>query len=247
MFERPSPGVVGFPMNTATLRRRLLHLWKKEIRPLLILALVLFSLRSSLADWNDVPTGSMKPTILEGDRVLVNKLAYDLKVPFTTWHLAEWSNPRRGDIVVFYSPHDGQRLVKRVIGLPGDRVELRDERLFLNGEPVAYGPLAGEVPERLGGLERASAVFASEHLAERSHAVMALPGIQAKRTFGPDRVPEGQYFVLGDNRDNSFDSRYWGCVPRQSILGRASTVVLSLDRDHCWLPRWSRTCQPLDP
>jgi len=78
--------------------------WRQEIRPLLILALVLFSIRSSLADWNNVPTGSMKPTILEGDRVFVNKLAYDLKVPFTTWHIAQWSNPQRGDIVVFFSP-----------------------------------------------------------------------------------------------------------------------------------------------
>jgi signal peptidase I len=107
--------------------------WRREIRPLLILALVLFSIRSSLADWNDVPTGSMKPTILEGDRVFVNKLAYDLKVPFTTWHITEWSNPHCGDIVVFFSPKDGKRLVKRVIGLPGDTVELQNERLVING------------------------------------------------------------------------------------------------------------------
>ena len=86
-----------------------------------MLALVMFSMRSSLADWYHVPTGSMKPTILEGDRVFVDKLAYDLKVPFTTWHLAEWSQPQRGDIVVFFSPKDGTRLVKRVIGLPGSR------------------------------------------------------------------------------------------------------------------------------
>src|SRR4051794_11925214 len=112
-------------MNSATLRCRARHYWQKEIRPLLILAVVLFSIRSSLADWNDVPTGSMKPTILEGDRVFVNKLAYDLKVPFTTWHLADWANPKRGDVVVFYSPHDGIRLVKRVVGLPGDLIELR--------------------------------------------------------------------------------------------------------------------------
>src|SRR5438309_11830367 len=99
-------------MKKGTLRERARKLWKKDIRPLVILTLVLFSIRSSLADWNDVPTGSMKPTIVEGDRVFINKLAYDFKVPFTTWHLAEWSNPRRGDIVVFYSPHDGKRLVK---------------------------------------------------------------------------------------------------------------------------------------
>ena len=104
-------------MNLAKFRARARRWWRQEIRPLLILALVLFSIRSSLADWNDVPSGSMQPTILIGDRVFVNKLAYDLKVPFTTWHLAQWSNPQRGDIVVFYSPYDGARLVKRVIGL----------------------------------------------------------------------------------------------------------------------------------
>src|SRR6478672_6190122 len=123
-------------MDAKTLRVRARKLWRKEVRPLLITVLVMFAVRSSLADWNDVPTGSMKPTILEGDRVFVNKLAYDLKVPFTTLHVAEWSAPHRGDIVVFYSPYDGQRLVKRVIGLPGDTIELRQELLVLNGQPI---------------------------------------------------------------------------------------------------------------
>ena len=107
-------------MNCKKYRALASRWWKREIRPLLILALIMFSIRSSLADWNVVPSGSMQPTILVGDRVLVNKLAYDLKVPFTTWHIAEWSNPQRGDIVVFFSPKDGTRMVKRVIGLPGD-------------------------------------------------------------------------------------------------------------------------------
>src|ERR1017187_2542931 len=127
--------------------------WRQEIRPLMVLALVMFSVRSSLADWNDVPTGSMKPTILEGDRVFVNKLAYDLKVPFTTWHLAQWSNPQRGDIVVFYSPKDGMRLVKRVIGLPGDTVELRNEQLIINGQPVDYTAADPEMAAQLSGGE----------------------------------------------------------------------------------------------
>jgi signal peptidase I len=116
------------------------------------LALVMFSIRSSLADWNDVPTGSMKPTILEGDRVFVNKLAYDLKVPFTTWHIAEWSNPQRGDIVVFFSPKDGTRLVKRVIGLPGDTVELLNEQLIINGQPVEYADGGSENSGQLSGI-----------------------------------------------------------------------------------------------
>ena len=126
-------------MNIRSFRSGIRQWWRKEIRPLLVLLLIGFSVRSSLADWNDVPTGSMKPTILEGDRVWVNKLAYDLKAPFTTWHLAEWGNPRRGDIVVFFSPYDGKRLVKRVVGLPGDTIELRSNTLIINGQPVEYG------------------------------------------------------------------------------------------------------------
>src|SRR5258707_5862749 len=120
-------------MDISKLRSRAVRLWQKEIRPMLALAVILFSIRSSLADWNDVPTGSMKPTILEGDRVFVNKLAYDLKVPFTTWHIAQWGNPERGDVVVFFSPADGQRLVKRVVGVPGDRIELVDNQVLVNG------------------------------------------------------------------------------------------------------------------
>ena len=94
------------------------------------------SLRSTIANWNDVPTGSMRPTILEGERIFVNKVAYDLKIPFTSVRLFEWGNPQRGDIVVLYSPADGKRLVKRVVGLPGDRLALVQGRLLINGAPV---------------------------------------------------------------------------------------------------------------
>lgn len=234
-------------MNWNAVRARARYYWQTEIRPLLLLALVVFAGRSSFADWNDVPTGSMKPTILEGDRVFVNKLAYDLKVPFTTWHLAEWGNPRRGDIAVFYSPYDGTRLVKRVIGLPGDVVELRDGQLLLNGHPMSYAPLDPAVARQVTTAEQTHGRFASEQLPERTHAVMALPGVPARRTFAPVRVPEGHYFMLGDNRDNSFDSRFWGAVPRQQIIGRATAVVLSFDRENWWLPRWRRCFSALDP
>lgn len=227
-------------MNAATLRSRARHWWVKEIRPLLIIALVLFAIRSSLADWNDVPTGSMKPTIVEGDRVYVNKLAYDLKVPFTTWRIAEWSKPKRGDIVVFYSPHDGKRLVKRVVGVPGDTIQLRSDALILNGKPVEYGPIAPDVLRDLTPSERVSHIFAAEDLAGRTHAVAAWPAVQAMRDFGPQRVPEDHYFMMGDNRDDSFDSRYYGAVERKQIVGRATAVVLSLDHKHYWLPRWHR-------
>jgi len=233
-------------VNTANFRARARYWWRKEIRSWLVIGLVVFALRSSLADWSDVPTGSMKPTILEGDRVFVNKLAYDLKVPFTTCHLAQWSNPRRGDIVVFVSPHDGQRLVKRVVGVPGDTVELRDNALVLNGQPVQYRPIADELLRDVTVTDRATDVFAIEQLAGHGHAVAAIPSVAARRNFGPYRVPEGPYFMMGDNRDNSFDSRYFGAVERKRIVGQASAVVLSFDRENYWFPRWQRFFTALD-
>ena len=228
-------------MNANTLHSRVQRFWLKELRPLLVLALILFSIRSSLADWNDVPSGSMRPTILEGDRIFVNKLAYDLKVPFTTLHLAEWSNPQRGDIVVFFSPHDEKRLVKRVIGLPGDTIELRNNALAINGQPVEYHPIAEEFLRDIPAADRSGRVFASEQLPGQTHAVSGNQALPAMRSFAPYRVPEGQYFMMGDNRDDSFDSRYWGSVERKRIVGRATAVVMSLDKSNYWIPRWQRT------
>src|SRR5262245_44086320 len=106
---------------------------RKHVLPLAVLILVLTSFRSAIADWNDVPSGSMRPTILEGDRIFVNKLAYGLKVPFTTMHLARWASPARGEVVIFFSPDEGLRMVKRVVGLPGDTVQMIDNRLYING------------------------------------------------------------------------------------------------------------------
>ncbi|MCX6925440.1 MAG: signal peptidase I [Verrucomicrobia bacterium] len=233
-------------MKTGALCSRVRQYWQREIRPLLVLGLVIFAIRSSFADLNDVPTGSMKPTILEGDRVFINKLAYDLKVPFTTLHLAEWSNPQRGDIVVFYSPHDGTRLVKRVVGLPGDMIELRNEALVIGGKPVDYAPLDAEIANQLSEAEQREGLFATERLSAKPHAVMALPSLPAKRSFGPVRVPAGHYFMMGDNRDNSFDSRYFGMVERRRIIGKATSVVLSLNKEHYWLPRAQRFFRSLD-
>jgi signal peptidase I len=234
-------------MDVKALRIRAKRLWREEFRPTLIMALVLFAARSSFADWNTVPTGSMKPTIVEGDRVFVNKLAYDLKVPFTTLHLAEWSAPQRGDIVVFYSPKDGTRLVKRTVGLPGDTVELRGDKLIINGNGVEYNSIANELVPDISASDRAISEFATEELPGRSHLVAAIPAASALRNFGPVQVPAGCYFMMGDNRDNSFDSRYFGVVKRDRILGRATAVVASLDAQHHRRPRWSRFITSLDP
>ena len=221
-------------------RTRIRKLWLEWAKPFLIILIIGCSLRSAVADWNYVPTGSMKPTILEGDRIFVNRLAYDLKVPFTTWHIAEWANPERGDIVVLYSPADGKRLVKRAIGVPGDVIELIDNRLLVNGEPAEYEPLEEEFQSEIPRDERPSHEFARERLGDKSHPVMTTPARWSTSSFGPVTVPDGHYFVMGDNRDNSFDSRGFGFVERRAILGRATATAISVDPSHHYAPRWQR-------
>jgi len=221
--------------------RRAARFWRNWIKPLLIAVIVCTSFRSAVADWNDVPTGSMKPTILEGDRILVNKLAFDLKLPYTTWHLWRWGQPARGDVVVCYSPANGDRLVKRVMAIGGDSVELRNNRVLVNGQAAEYGPLDEETIGQIPPDEQSRHVFASEAIDGNAHAVMATPAVPAQRTFGPVVVPEGHFFVMGDNRDASLDSRVFGCVPREQILGRCRRLAFSVDRSRHYLPRWERT------
>ena len=201
--------------------------------------LVISPLKSAIIDWNWVPSGSMEPTIMVGDLVLVNKLSYDLKVPFTTLHVTAWSDPSRGDVAVFLSPADGARLVKRVVGLPGDTVELRDDILYINGRRQGYAledpaPYARELPED------PHALVIREDLGGRGHLIAVLPSRPARRSFGPILVPEGHFFMMGDSRDNSFDSRFFGAVPREKILGRATAVIASFDPSRMLLPRFSR-------
>jgi signal peptidase I len=212
-----------------------------EIRVFMLMLLVVSSLRSALADWNDVPTGSMKPTIEEGDRVVVNKLAYDLKVPFTTFEVWKWGDPRRGDIVVLFSPKDGMRLVKRVVGVPGDRIEMRDNQLYVNGDAARWKSI-GEENDR----EQGSTLVVEETLEGRTHRVMFTPQIPAVRSFAPLIVPPGRYFVMGDNRDNSNDSRFIGLIDRHRIVGKALAVAFSFDRANHYAPRFNRFFKSID-
>src|SRR5262245_43661414 len=225
------------------LRRAGKYLWREWIKPFAVVAAIVFPLKSAIADWNWVPTGSMKPTILEGDLVLVNKLAYDLKVPFTLQRVAEWSDPARGDIVVFFSPNDGTRLVKRVIAGPGDTLEMRGNVLLRNGRALDYEVL-GTQPFSAEIYEDAGAIIAKER-GDNSHLMMSLPSRGAMRSFAPVTVPAGKYFVMGDSRDNSFDSRYFGFVERKQIIGRSRRVLLSFDKNHYYVPRLKRSFSSL--
>jgi signal peptidase I len=226
--------------------------WREWVRPFLVVLLVVFSLRSAVADWNDVPTGSMRPTILEGERIFVNKLAYDLKFPFTRLRLLEWGEPRRGDVVVLYSPAEGgKRLVKRVLAVPGDHLTVVGGRVLVNGEPANYRPIGpGERTElgiASGALESGERVV-WETIDGASHPVAwnaTVAGSPSQRNWGPDVVPDDKFFVMGDNRDNSSDSRVFGYVDRELIVGRATAVVFSLDPEHHRAPRWGRFFQAL--
>ena len=227
--------------------------WKKKLSlfwrgwgcSIVIALFIATSFKSAIADWNDVPTGSMKPTILEGDRIFVNKLAYDLKLPYTTLRLAYWDDPERGDIVVFFSPADGKRLVKRVVGVPGDEIAMLNNQLFINGKAAEYKPLDQVVINQIAPHEQWNHLFFRETIEGQTHPVMTTPTNPSLRSFAPVIVPKKSYFLMGDNRDNSADSRFFGFVERKQIVGRATAVVISLRPDEHYLPRWDRFFQKL--
>lgn len=207
----------------------------KDNKGLLIFIALMLIFRSAVADWNDVPTGSMKPTILEGDRILVNKLAYDVRLPFSQISLKRLAEPARGDIIVFESAKAGNQLVKRVVGIPGDIVEMRNNRLLINGQALNY------VAEQ--STEQGEDFI--ENLTGVQHLVRIKAGSQPLANFPPVTVPEEAYLALGDNRDNSADSRVIGFVPRHEIRGRAHHVLFSLNYDNYFLPRSDRFYHPI--
>lgn len=231
--------------KTPRLKSAANYLWKEWLRPMAVTAAFLLPVKSSLADLNWVPTGSMKPTILEGDLVGVNKLAYDLKVPFTLKRAATWAEPAKGEVVVLFSPEDGTRLVKRIVAGPGDTLEMRGNALAVNGTPLDY-ELHSADPFRHEIYEDPRPVLARESLGDGKHWVMALPGRAMPRSFGKVVVPAGHYFVMGDSRDNSKDSRAFGFVPREKIVGRVYGTLASFDKKRWCKPRFGRFCSGLD-
>lgn len=221
------------------------EIWQEWVRPFIIVLLAVSTFRSAVADWNDVPTGSMKPTILPGERIFVNKIAYDLKVPFTRFRLAQWDDPGRGDVVVLFSPADDKRLVKRIVGLPGDRIEMRRNRLYVNGEEAEYSDYAPSDLDQLGFHPGPSMQLLAESVEEDQHPVLWVSYSPVGSSFPEVVVPEGKYFVMGDNRNQSRDSRWFGFVDRERIVGQATTVVVSFDRERSFTPRWDRFFQEL--
>ena len=219
----------------------LMRFWKGWVKPLVIIIFVVSTFRSAVADWNDVPTQSMEPNILVGDRILVNKLAYDLKIPFTKQRIARWSSPQRGAIIVFFHPDNGERMVKRVIGTPGDSIELRNNKLYINGSVASYQPTNLPNDEIVDLSDPPPHNFLIETFDDESHPLMLQPKRRSRRSYSTQgKIPDNMYFVMGDNRDNSGDSRFWGFVDRDLIMGEVIGLAFSLDYNNYYLPRWER-------
>ncbi|WP_029920525.1 signal peptidase I [Nevskia soli] len=220
--------------------------WIRSNRGFLAFLLLFGLFRTAIADWNPIPSGSMRPNLLEGDVVFVNRLAFNLKMPLTNVIVARTGEPRRGDIVTFFSPKNGTRLIKRVVGLPGDTVEMRDKVVIVNGQPATYARIGtGMEPLADGGID---ALHLDESIGKDEHIVQWLQTSRgaANDNFGPLVIPADHFLMLGDNRDNSADFRYFGLVPRNLLIGRAVTVLVSADIKGNWAPRFERFGEKLD-
>lgn len=193
--------------------------YAKSFFPILLIVLVL---RSFIAEPFRIPSGSMMPSLLVGDFILVNKFAYGIRLPVLNWEVLEIGAPERGDVAVFrYPENPAEDYIKRVIGLPGDRIAYHDKILYINGErmeQVLLGPYQGEDAALAAG----DALLLAEHLGETNHKILTNPG--RRNVGGEYKVPPGHYFVMGDNRDNSNDSRYWGTVPEDYLVGKAFLI-----------------------
>lgn len=221
--------------------------WWKEWRTFLLFVLILFSFRSTIADWSHVPTGSMKPTLMEGDRILVDKLAYDLRFPFLHWRLKTWGDPEVGDIVIFPSPETEELYVKRVIGIPGDTIAMNNNRLIINGKALRYKLEEQNIVNVLNQADQENFIVEEEQLDDRPHSIMKSRHYRSvASSFSTLTIPSESYMVLGDNRDNSKDSRFIGFIDRERIRGRATKVIISLNSDDYWLPRKGRYFKKLE-
>jgi len=243
--------------------------WREYAETIALAILCALILRAFFFEAFKIPSGSMEPTLLNGDHLFVNKLRYGVRVPFTTHFVAEFAEPEHGEVVVFRFPAEEARahvderreqalasgeqraecilnfdekdFIKRIIGLPGDVIEGKGAEIYVNDEPLERTPLRrAPDPERTGQ----TAYYYEESIGDRSYQIREdnPPGYDDGREFGPIVVEDGHFFAVGDNRDNSADSRCWGQVPKNYIKGRAMIIWLSLEDSPGGGPgiRWER-------
>lgn len=215
-------------------KQPLLVEYARSFFPIILVVLVL---RSFLVEPFRIPSGSMMPTLLAGDFILVNKFSYGIRLPVVGTKIIDIGQPQRGDIVVFRFPKDPAiDYIKRVVGLPGDRIRYSDKTVYINGEK-AVQEYVGIYTGVGAGLAMSGASLRMEQLDEVKHEIL----IQSNRRIaeGEFTVPEGHYFVMGDNRDNSNDSRFWGPVPEDNLVGKAFMIWMNWDSTKSGVT-WSR-------
>jgi signal peptidase I len=180
---------------------------KQEAMAWFWVGLVFLLVNGTLGQARVIPSGSMENTLLVGDHLIMSRVGYDAGVPFTNWHVSLWKNPKRQQMVIFRPPYDPSKsdLIKRVIGLPGETIDVHDGFVWINGKKLEENYTTGPTE--------------SPSSYERLRSFKGLP----------ITVPKDAYFVMGDNRGNSYDSRYWGCVPRDAIIGTPVTIYMSVD------------------
>ncbi|MEM1165724.1 MAG: signal peptidase I [Planctomycetota bacterium] len=250
---------------------RFLHTVWSWVSAIVVALLVLTPIRVMIIDWNDIPSGSMEPTMLVGDRIVVNKFDYGVRwpIPWQRFWIARWDTPDRGDIVTWHNPDStaGKTMVKRVLGIPGDHVIIQDGLVTLNGEPLEYEVVEAESVTR----DERGALLAFEILKERlprtdgEYVEHTIQRLLERHTLTPHRVAgtdifftprdrfefhlaDDEFLMIGDNRDRSLDSRFplYGPVPAEHIYGSSGRVALSLDRGGTWFPRLERTLKGVD-
>lgn len=224
--------------------------WVEYSRAFFPILLIVFILRSFLAEPFRIPSGSMRPTLVEGDFILVNKYNYGLRLPITGTPIINIGAPKRGDVIVFKHVKNGESIdmIKRVVGLPGDHITYKDKTVYVNGKPAVQDFIAEEQDITRGG--SVPVRHFHEQLGEVKHDIFVHPStlqIVPHYAYSDETVPKDSYFVMGDNRDNSEDSRVWGFVKDADIQGRAFLIWMSLNHDKEWrldslldMVRWSR-------
>ena len=216
------------------LKEPLIIEYAKSFFPVLLIVLVL---RSFLVEPFQIPTGSMIPTLNVGDFILVNKYAYGVRLPIIGTKIIQVKDPDRGEVIVFVPPHENKYYIKRVIGLPGDTVRYEDKTLFINGELISKDYVESiMIQTSIGDLP---GVLYSETINGVEHATQNIDAVGRQRTRTNWVIPNGHYFMMGDNRDNSSDSRVWGTVPNEDIVGKAIAVWMHKEPG-LHLPTFSR-------
>ena len=221
-MSRATDAPLGNSSDALTKRKK--PLWREYLEAIVIALFLALFIRAFIVQAFSIPSGSMLETLQIGDYLLVNKFSYGIRNPFTNQIVIANGTPQRGDVVVFIYPKDPTKdFIKRIIGIPGDKIQIINKKLYVNDTLT-------ETPQ---------AIFKDYHIIDQNDQWISGSEGSHRDNFGPFTVPPGQLFVMGDNRDHSYDSRFWGTVPIDNVRGKAWIIYFSLDKNKFW-PRWDR-------